>query len=123
MNQELFLSLLALDSYNREYDANLPVNGDRIGNARVLDREAFSVDETQYAVWQAAGFYAIAYEWNGETVISYRGTDNPSLWPNSDIWNGWTLGGGFADASQGGLALDSTPPSPGRRPRQAITTT
>jgi hypothetical protein len=23
----------------------------------------------------AAGFYAIAYNWNGETVISYRGTD------------------------------------------------
>ncbi|MBB4640567.1 hypothetical protein [Rhizorhapis suberifaciens] len=25
--------------------------------------------------------------------------------PDSDIWNGWTLGGGFAEASQGSLAL------------------
>ncbi len=23
-----------------------------------------------------ADFYAIAYEWGGETIISYRGTDN-----------------------------------------------
>ncbi len=23
----------------------------------------------------AAGFYAVSYDWNGETVISYRGTD------------------------------------------------
>ena len=25
-----------------------------------------------------AGFYAIAYDWNGETIISFRGTNFPS---------------------------------------------
>jgi len=82
MNQDVFLSLLALDAYNRGYGRNVFVNGSatneaegglKIGNATVLidanDPEGLA---------RAAGFYAIAYDWNGETVISYRGTNFPN---------------------------------------------
>ncbi|MBB4640571.1 calcium-binding protein [Rhizorhapis suberifaciens] len=80
--------------------------GRQIGNATILN-----IDLPPGSV--SAGFYAIAYDMTGvsgfsagETVIAYRGTDNPGLFaPDSDIWNGWTLGGGFAEASQGSLAL------------------
>jgi hypothetical protein len=84
MNREVFLSLLALDAYNRGYgqtlvttagDTNSGVDEiDRlIGNARVSAQS--DVDPDTDGV--NAGFYAIAYDWNGETVISYRGTNFP----------------------------------------------
>ena len=83
MNREVFLSLLALDAYNRGYGQTLVLNGGDttsgvnelnrlIGSARVAAQDI--TDEAQ-----AAGFYAIAYDWNGETVISYRGTNFPDL--------------------------------------------
>ena len=79
MNRDVFLSLLALDSYNRGYGANvgnLPESG-RIGSANIREFEADEQDG-----WRAAGFYAIAYEWNGETIISapsssWRGSNFP----------------------------------------------
>jgi hypothetical protein len=69
MNRDLFLALLSMDSYNRGYGQNvtgLPNLGS-IGNATIVDiaLPAGSV---------AAGFYAIAYDWNGEKVIAYRGS-------------------------------------------------
>ena len=75
MNRDVFLSLLALDSYNRGYGRNVFVTGASaeanetgrwLGNAEILTD---SVQEIG-ADAQAAGFYAIAYEWNGETIIS-----------------------------------------------------
>ena len=83
MNREVFLSLLALDSYNRGYGQSVLLrDGDNavgqnelgrlIGTARVSAQNI-----TQSA--QQAGFYAIAYEWNNETIISYRGTNFPDL--------------------------------------------
>lgn len=84
MNREVFLSLLAMDAYNRGVGAlvgdleNIP-NVSRVGTATVRtdsDR-LFGQDAV------SAGFYAIAYEWNNnginETVISYRGTNFPDL--------------------------------------------
>lgn len=79
MNREVFLSLLALDAYNRGAGAqigdleNIP-NVSKVGTATVRtdsDRR-FGQDAVD------AGFYAIAYDWNGETVISYRGTNFPN---------------------------------------------
>ncbi len=81
MNRDVFLSLLALDAYNRGYGQNVLLNtgdstsgqneADRmIGHARIL-RDANDPE----GIAQAAGFYAIAYDWNGETVISFRGTN------------------------------------------------
>jgi len=78
MNREVFLSLLALDAYNRGYDESLFAGargaqavqdeaGRKIGNATIIDvpLPAGSV---------AAGFYGIAYDLGDEVVISYRGT-------------------------------------------------
>jgi hypothetical protein len=64
------LSLLAPDAYNREYDENLVVEGPRIGEAEILTRQSFNLDQQVFLDWQAADFYAIAYEWNGETIFS-----------------------------------------------------
>jgi len=71
------------------------------------------------SVTQAASFFAQAYTINdgssysnpggdsltgGQTVISYRGTDEPSPLKSADFWNGWTIGAGYSAASQAGLA-------------------
>jgi hypothetical protein len=92
MNREVFLSLLALDAYNRSYgqslnglevpnfDANgLPLQDVRIGNARIVSDSSLLGETSDGRIDEAAGFYAIAYEWNNETVISYRGTNFPDL--------------------------------------------
>ncbi|MGB7420133.1 MAG: hypothetical protein WA918_13225 [Erythrobacter sp.] len=66
MNRKVFLSLLALDAYNRGYNRGVFVNGSaseenengrRIGNATILT----DANDPE-GVAQAAGFYAIAYE-------------------------------------------------------------
>ncbi len=102
-NRDVFLSILALDSYNRGYGQNLgglPVvlGSTKIGNA-TIDRQS-DVEEDTPGV--NAGFYAIAYDWNGQKVISYRGTNFEIDWSISDFlnspavrdaWGGWSLGG------------------------------
>ena len=98
MNRDLFLSILALDSYNRGYDSGLSglsnLIGTRIGNATIK-----ADDVSQKA--KDAGFYAVAYEWDGKTVISYRGTDGLD-----DVYKGWTTGLGWTDQDQANLALE-----------------
>ena len=64
---ELFMAVLAMDSYNRNYNEGLNVTGSQIGEA-VLS--TYSADES-------VSFFAQAYQWNGKTVIAYRGTDDP----------------------------------------------
>ena len=112
MDSTLFKAILAMDSYNRGYNAgikfgNLTGNnsidapGTKIGNAIVYrangDPEA-----------QSIGFYGIAYSYNGETVISYRGTDEEIAWgnPNIDLWNGYGVGAGSPEGKQAELALN-----------------
>jgi hypothetical protein len=81
MNRDLFLAILAMDSYNRGYGQNvkLEVGDDVTGRNEIGRKLGNAVISAQNitAAAQAAGFYAIAYEWNGETMISYRGTDSP----------------------------------------------
>ncbi len=77
MNKDLFLAILAMDSYNRGYGegvSGLSESG-QIGGATIRE---FKVGEQDG--WEAAGFYAIAYDMTGvagfgagERVISYRG--------------------------------------------------
>lgn len=77
MNRSLFLAILAMDSYNRGYGVGvegLDEEG-QIGNATIIPTPS-------QAGWEAANFYAIAYDMTGvagftagERVISYRGTD------------------------------------------------
>ncbi len=90
ISKELFLAILSMDAYNRGYGAGIADGGAGdsdglgesgfIGDARILARD----DGIDYAAWQTAGFYAVAYTMGadapeglaGKTVISYRGTDN-----------------------------------------------
>lgn len=91
-NDPLFAAVLAMDSYNRGSDAGLIVSGDAVGTAR-LKTVALPAGSA------AAGFYAQAYDWNNETIISYRGTDvlpglnlalfNPSTWQDIVAWSVW----------------------------------
>ena len=122
MNSDLFLAILALDSYNRGYNPGInglpfpqfDANGNqtievRLGQAKITTDSSV---ELGLANTQATGFYAIAYNVGavagfepGSTVISYRGTDDPSPFNlESDFWTGWTIGAGFDSASQAAFA-------------------
>lgn len=110
-DKDLFLAILAMDSYNRGYDAGIKNAGDddpdglgefgsRIGNASVM---AVSLPEGA----QAAGSYAVAYETQYGTVISYRGADfTPAVDFASDRDQGWTLGGSTFFAEQAKRGVD-----------------
>lgn len=104
MNRDLFLSILALDAYNRGYGERLSFTGNsddvgtQIGNATVSSQLDTSADSDA----QDADFYAIAYDWNGETVISYRGTDNLG----ADAVSGYGVGAGISGVPQGNLAIE-----------------
>lgn len=93
ISNELLYAVLAMDAYNRGYDAKLTglsdAVGSQIGNATVIG-------SASGANAQEHGFYAIAYELDGKKIISYRGTDDTSLLStSSDLWNGWVQGAGI----------------------------
>jgi hypothetical protein len=84
ISNDLFMAILAMDSYNRGYNEGLIVNGNQIGNA-TLARQS---DTLQGSAGVDASFFAQAYTINdtsidgltsGQTVISYRGTDQPFM--------------------------------------------
>ena len=79
ISNELLLAILSMDAYNRNYspsitDQGLPnvgMSGSQIGTATLLEIPRPSN-------YQSASFFAQAYTLaNGQTVISYRGTDQP----------------------------------------------
>jgi hypothetical protein len=72
MNRDVFLSILAMDSYNRGYGANVG----RLSQSGSIGTATIGINADDPAgVAQAVGFYAVAYDWNGQKVISYRGTN------------------------------------------------
>jgi hypothetical protein len=100
ISDDLFRAILSMDAYDRGYNAaigngpdGLGGIGSRLGNATVISR-----DNGDTA--QAASFFAQAYSWNGNTVISYRGTDGllldgvPSDIPHWSVW----VGNNYQDA-------------------------
>lgn len=113
MNQDVFLSILAMDSYNRGYGQNVGglSSSGQLGAATIIRQS----DVRAGSAALTAGFYAIAYAWNGNKVISYRGTNPEFTAPDGqtfldsplvkDAWNGWTLGAGYIGAAQGGMAI------------------
>jgi hypothetical protein len=108
LNRDLFLAILSMDSYNRGYGRGINFGqntgqasrnevGSRLGNATIL-RDANDAEGKA----QAAGFYAIAYQVSGvsgiadgTTVIAFRGTDTAGGALLTDVFNGWSLGGGL----------------------------
>jgi len=111
ISKDLFLAILSMDAYNRGYDPGIAglggsesSVGDSLGNAVVTN-------ENRRNEAKSAGFYAVAYDTEYGTVISYRGTDNPDVLlsgeggSGSDVWQGWITGLGFM-GPQAYLAAD-----------------
>ncbi|MEM7683452.1 MAG: calcium-binding protein, partial [Pseudomonadota bacterium] len=108
VKRELYLAILAMDSYNREYDQHVSLTGDQIGDVKIKTRTGLDEELVDFDDWVSSGFYAIEYDTSGtsigdSTVISFRGT-NPAPGPDfltSPIWldmiNGWTVGAGLLD--------------------------
>jgi len=78
-SRDLFLAILAMDSYNRGYDRGIDKNGTKLVEGGALGNATFLSDANDSnGIAKAAGFYAIAYNWNGEKIVAYRGTDKLS---------------------------------------------
>jgi hypothetical protein len=86
IGNDLFLAILAMDAYNRAYNqgVNLGSNGSEVATPRCYVTAA--TPKVPHAF-----HFSQAYSWNGQTIISYRGTDQPL----SDINNGYATGGGL----------------------------
>ncbi len=118
MNNILFNAILSMDSYNRGYNAgirfgNLPDGEsqtilEQLGNAIIITDSRIIVDSGDIREDIPIGFYAIAYSYNDETIISFRGTDNPPTLANpltDDVFHGWSLGGGNINSEQAQMAV------------------
>lgn len=96
----LFTAILAMDAYNRGYGNPILPSTGQIGDATIIG-DAITRSNDGGARAMATGFYAIAYSWNGQTVISYRGTDNLDLLNGAnDILNGWVGAGVLSNQAQ-----------------------
>ncbi|MGN7806765.1 hypothetical protein ACTJKE_29345 [Ensifer sp. 22521] len=106
LSRQLFTAILSMDSYNRGYGAGIQIAGNRIGTATTRDDSSILVANGQ-RLDIATGFYAISYDWNGTTVISYRGTNAESLGDfATDVLNGYFVGAGQSTTSQAWLAAE-----------------
>lgn len=103
---ELFNAILAMDAYNRGYDAGINVLGgvsSYVGLAHIIYQSNIKNSSAEVN----AGFYGVAYSYKGETIISYRGTDYPRVdtTPARDIYHGWSLGAGITESQQAQMAI------------------
>jgi Lipase (class 3) len=86
MDHDLMLAVLAMDAYTPHSAIGLATN----------------LNITLPSGSGSSGFSAVAYSYNGETVISYRGTDGYYI---SDAYFGWGAGVG-AETTQAGQAAE-----------------
>lgn len=113
ISKDLFLSILAMDAYNRGYEPGVSELGGKeafIGSAKIRNDSSILVDDNGESIHEAAGFYALAYDIGaggpeglaGKTVISFRGTDT-----SLDHSTGWSVGArNIDDWTQAPLALE-----------------
>ena len=97
----LMQAILAMDAYNQGYNKGINHGQMQIGLATFTTDSAILDTPGNEDVAQNTGFYAVAYNYDGETVISYRGTDQ-----GSDVWTGWLAGLGVWTSPQVKLAAD-----------------
>lgn len=111
ISKELMLAILSMDAYNQGYGKGIDHGKTKIGSATFLGES--DVDEGTEGV--NAGFYAVSYDTDYGTVISYRGTDNPislanlNPWSDAqggDIWNGYGSAAGSSNTNQAHLAAE-----------------
>ena len=83
MSEKLSLAILAMDAYNRGYNAGIGNNSVGLGVSGAIGNATIGATSLNLGQTggvrndQAASFFAISYNWNGQTIISYRGTDRP----------------------------------------------
>lgn len=115
VSNTLMQAILAMDAYNQGYNPGLNHGQGQIGLATVSTNSTDEFSDPNapsgtISPDQAAGFYAIAYNYNGGTVISYRGTDQNFVWPwddtGSDLWNGYGVAAGSPTGEQARLAAE-----------------
>jgi hypothetical protein len=106
-------AILAMDSYNRGYGAYITLPLKENGNFLSVGEAEIATDSTEklgLGVDASASFYAIAYNYNGQKIISCRGTDDfgsiLDLWTDGDIWNGWGVGTGSVEGRQAEMAFE-----------------
>ncbi len=107
ISPELMYAILVLDSYNQGYGEGIEHEKTDIGTASLFAQS--DIEDGEAGV--DAGFYAAAYTYNNETVISYRGTNSDEL-PNfvTDAWNGYfvSVGSPFNDQARLAAAFYSS---------------
>ena len=74
---ELMHAILAMDAYNRGYNPGMVLTGSQIGTATISTDSTREfrdpgADPEDPTPGQAAGFYAVAYAWNGNTIMASR---------------------------------------------------
>lgn len=93
LNADLMSAILAMDSYNRGYDQNIILKddgfsvGNKIGNFTLTTES----DVLNGSSGVNIGFYAAAYTYNNDTIISYRGTNDQ--FSVNDVLNEWDFSG------------------------------
>ena len=102
MSMQLTYDILSMDSYCRGYNHyvnDLQITpGTQIGDATIVATSGGINDKSVTDGYFADGFYGVAYSFNNNIVISYRGTDSvlgSDVAGGSDAVYGWTVGAGF----------------------------
>ncbi len=122
MNTALMNAILSMDAYNRGYDEGIVLSENQIGRATILTTELDGITVNLDSAVMAdpvtgerldddIGFYALAYSYDGGTIISFRGTNDVNgafdiLSGTPDTTNGWPLGKGFYASAQGEMAVE-----------------
>jgi Protein of unknown function (DUF2974) len=92
ISQKLFLSILSMGSYNRGFQPGLNLTAYGASATQIgLATLGLASDPDPNGAEALSGFSAQSYLWNGQTIISYRGTEN-----SSDYTKGWSIGAGLA---------------------------
>ncbi len=103
---ELMYAILAMDAYNQGYKPGIAHDETQIGTATKTTDSTLvfkdpNADPNDLTPDEVVDFYAAAYSYNGQTVISYRGTDDPL----PDVNYGYSLGMGLPGGAQDAMAL------------------
>ena len=68
ISKDLLLAILSMDAYNQGYSPGLVHGKSQIGTATISNRSSSLANSPEVA----AGFYAVAYQWNGDTIMASR---------------------------------------------------
>jgi hypothetical protein len=101
ISSDLMLAILAMDAYNRGYNAGVGDKTVGLGLSGQIGNAVIKSDVLLPIGSEAASFFAISYSWNGQTVISYRGTDEKFY----DALNGYGIARGSPYGDEARVAL------------------